>query len=89
MAFGDAPYNMDRCSRPVFLQKEGAWPFRKVWVFLDKDRLRNATEYLSGAQPVLGQFIVSVLRYTGITRMYQRSYFLNERAQVPSSIRAL
>jgi hypothetical protein len=54
MTFWDTPYNVDRRFHSVFLQKQGAWPFRKLWIFLDKYRLGNATEHLSGAQPVLG-----------------------------------
>lgn len=62
MIFWNTPNNMHRRSHLVFLQKQSAWPFRKLWIFLDKYRLRNTTEYLSGAQTVLGQFVVAVLR---------------------------
>jgi hypothetical protein len=79
---------MYRHSHTVFLQKQGAWPFWKIWTFLDKDLPWNAIEHLSGVQLVLCQFIVSMLRYTNIAAMYQLAYFLNERAQVPSSISA-
>jgi hypothetical protein len=79
---------MYRHSHTIFLQKQGAWPFWKIWIFLNKDRLWSAIEHLSGDQPVFCQFIVSMLRYTNIAGMYQRAYFLKERAQVLSSISA-
>lgn len=88
MIFWDTPYNMDRRSHSVFLQKQSAWPFRKLWIILDKHRFRNTAEHLFGAQAILGQFIVAMLRYTNIARKYQGVYFLEERIQVPSSISA-
>ena len=34
---------MYRHSHTVFLQKQGAWTFWKIWIFLDKDRLWSDT----------------------------------------------
>jgi hypothetical protein len=79
---------MDGGARSIFLQEENTWPLRKVWIFLDNYRVRNATQHLSCGQPVLGQLIVSVFRYPNIASMYQCTDFLREIAQAAFSISA-
>jgi hypothetical protein len=74
--------------RSILLQQEDAWSLWIVQVFLDNHCVLKATERLSYGQPVLGQLIVSVLRYPNIASVYQSTHSREELAQSSSSISA-
>jgi hypothetical protein len=79
---------MNGCARSILLQEEDAWSLWIVQVFLDNHRVLKATEHLSCGQPVLGQLIVSVFRYSNIASAYQSTHSLDELAQSSSSTSA-